>query len=93
MTDRVPAGRVARIMGAPRHATKHLAKAVSAERVVYILHSQECLTMFDDLRDCPFSLALDTGVDVAEWVENQPAEVAIEDGRLIPTAEAGETGS
>lgn len=54
-------------VGADRHATDHLARAVSAEERVYILHSQECLKSGIDLRNCEFSVALDNGIDIDVW--------------------------
>lgn len=88
MTNLVPAEDIERIVGAKRHPTKHLARAVSAEQTVYILHSHQCLTESRrygrDLRSCPFSLALDNGIDVARWDQDTPLPVLIEDGRLVP---------
>lgn len=62
MTDLVPAADIERIVGAKRHPTKHIARAVNAETTVYILHSRECLGSGIDLRECEFSLALDNGI-------------------------------
>jgi hypothetical protein len=78
VTDIVPAGDIERIVGVPRHATEHWGRAVSAEQQVYILHSQECL---DDprwgLEDCLLSLALDQGIDLADWVEDVPVRLGV----------------
>lgn len=91
MTARVPRNRIEKIVGAPRHPTDHYARAASAEQTVYILHSLECVDAFEDLRDCPFSLALDNGIeDVFDrWTEDVPLVVSIEDDRLVPAAVAG----
>jgi len=91
MSDIVPAEDIERIVGAPRHAFDHLACAVSFEQTVYILHSSRCLDatrrLGRDLRDCPFSLALDNGIEGSayEWAEDVTVKVEIsDDGDLVP---------
>uniref|UniRef100_A0AAU7J8E8 Uncharacterized protein n=2 Tax=unclassified bacterial viruses TaxID=12333 RepID=A0AAU7J8E8_9VIRU len=82
------AERIEGIVGAPRHATLHLGRAVSAEQRVYILHSAECLRTYRDLRACPFSVALDEGIDMFDWsgFEDRPVALSICDdfGDLLP---------
>ncbi len=70
MTDIVPAEDIERIVGVPRHAHQHWGRAVSAEQKVYILHSQKCLDSISDLTGCPYSLALDDGIDIEDWTED-----------------------
>lgn len=82
MSKIVPAEDIERIVGVSRHPTQHWAKAVSAEQRVYILHSVECYDSALDLRECPFSLALDRGIDPSAWVEDEPVEVEVFDGIL-----------
>lgn len=87
MTDVVPAEEIERIVGTHRHATRHYARAVSVEQTVYILHSSMCKATVPDLRECPFSLALDNGIDERDWGghENKAVRVTINrDSRLIP---------
>lgn len=86
MSSTVPADQIEQIVGTERHTTRHYARAVSAEQTVYILHSQECRDRYDDLRDCPWSLALDRGIGEHEWAgrEDRPVLVRVRDGRLIP---------
>lgn len=88
MSELVNAGEVERVVGVPRHPTYHIARAVSAEQTVYVLHSQQCLDSGIDLRMCPFSLALDNGIRLHEWTEDKPLPVAIrcsiEGERLVP---------
>lgn len=89
MTDLVPSSDIEAIVGADRHPDRHLARAVSAEQTVYILHSRHCLESGIDLRACPCSRALDSGIDLDEWHfhEDQPGvPVVIEDERLVPAA-------
>lgn len=87
MTDRVSPKRIEQIVGVQRHQTKHYGRAVSAEQTVYILHSRACRAWNPDLRECPFSLALDRGIDLDRWVEDVPVELAIDGGRLVPDTE------
>lgn len=84
MTDLVSPDEIEQIVGVQRHHSWHYARAVSEEQTVYILHSEKCRDATPDLRDCPFSAALDRGIDVAEWVEDQPVRVVVRWGRLIP---------
>jgi hypothetical protein len=90
MSDLVPTEDIERIVGAKRHATKHQAKAVSAEQKVFILHSRKCLDSGIDLRDCRFSWALDNGIRLSEWQEDVAFTVRIQgshDGmRLVPSS-------
>lgn len=87
MSYLVPADEIERIVGIERHPTRHYARAVSAEQVVYILHSQRCKDSGWDLRGCLFSQALDNGIDEHDWsdMEDQPVRVSINSRhRLIP---------
>lgn len=87
MTAHVSPDEIERIVGAQRHATRHFARAVTDEGVVYILHSALCKSSTPDLRECPFSLALDNGIDGNDWDghEDKAVRVSINrDCRLIP---------
>jgi hypothetical protein len=87
VTALVPTDEIERIVGVQRHATRHYARAVSAEQTVYILHSHRCKDSGRDLRECWFSVALDNGIDEGDWagVEDQPMRVTItRSQRLIP---------
>jgi hypothetical protein len=88
MSVRVDSTKIEAIVGAERHPVSHIARAVSDEQMVYILHSQHCLDQeiagIRDLSDCPYSLALDEGIDVAEWIQDEPVRVAVSLGRLVP---------
>ena len=88
MSERVAVEDIERIVGTERHATMHYANAVSAEEMVYVLHSQECLDSYSDLRLCPYSKALDTGINPYEWSKNEPVLVEIYQGRLKPAVDA-----
>jgi hypothetical protein len=83
MSDLVPADRIERIVGASRHPTDHIGRAVSSERTVYILHSRECRDSGIDLRECPYSLALDRGIGLSGWKEDVATRLEIIDGRLV----------
>lgn len=86
MSALVPGDQIEQIVGVERHATRHYARAVSAEQVVYILHSHECKDSGIDLRECPFSVALDRGIDEYDWSdrEDRPVLVRVRNGFLIP---------
>lgn len=78
MTRLEPADKIESIVGAKRHPEFHLARAVSSEQRVYILHSKECAASGKDLRKCDFSLALDEGIDPDVWKHHQDRPVRIE---------------
>jgi hypothetical protein len=83
MSDLVAADRIEKIVGASRHPTDHIGRAVSSERTVYILHSHECRDSGIDLRECRYSLALDRGIGLSEWKEDAATRLEIIDGRLV----------
>lgn len=84
VTELVPAEDIERIVGVKRHEKYHYARAVSAEQTVYVLHPHECIAMYTDLRVCPWSIALDDGIDTNEWVEDTPLRVNLLHNRLKP---------
>lgn len=47
------------LVAAKRHPTKHLGRLDSDTETIYILHSNECVNTFPDLRDCRYSRALE----------------------------------
>ena len=84
MSDRVPADTIEATVGARRHPREHIIRGDYTNGRAYILHSAECLQRYADLRNCPWSLALDRA-DV--WLSSdQPQFVRVRDGRLVATA-------
>ena len=80
MTDRVPARDIERIVGATRDQARHIIRGDHETGLAYILHPHDCLARHDDLRDCPWSLALDRG---EAWLpDDRPYYVRLRDGRL-----------
>lgn len=95
MTNLVPASEIEQLVGARRHPTRHFARAVSKEEIVYILHSAGCRDSGRDLRECWFSMALDKGIRDADWASHmdQPVRVTIDvlgEHLLMPVAPVGE---
>lgn len=90
MTDLVDPDRIEELVGARRHATEHYGRAVSTSRTVYVLHSEACRASTPDLRDCPFSRALDDGIELPtvwekwEHVQDRPVVLDVAVGFLIP---------
>lgn len=84
MTEIVSADRIEQIVGARRHPTHHLGRAVSADQDVYILHSQACKDSGLDLRTCSYSAALDLGIDPADWEDDTTVSLVIQRGTLVP---------
>lgn len=84
MSQKVPADEIETLVGAKRSEEKHIARAVSAKQTVYLLHPYACLEFYEDLRNCPWSRALDEGIDPDEWTEDVPVIVRVRDGLLVP---------
>lgn len=86
MSNLVPANEIERLVGAKRHPHQHLGRADSTGQTVYVLHSQCCKESGIDLRKCEWSLALDNGIDFADWkgFEDLPVVLAIIGARLFP---------
>lgn len=64
-------------VGVRRHPTKHLARAVSSEQRVYLLHSAACVATTTELRTCPYSRALDFGIRLDVWEHDQDRAVMV----------------
>lgn len=77
MTDLVDPDEIEEIVGVKRRAIEHVGRVVKAEQKIYILHSQQCLDSGIDLRECKFSLALDRGVQPANWVTAERLELPV----------------
>jgi hypothetical protein len=86
MSEIVPSDQIEQIVGAQRHRSVHLGRAVSSEQTVYILHSVECRASGIDLRECKFSIALDNDIDLTVWAAylDRPVLLMIWDGFLVP---------
>lgn len=86
VADLVPADQIERAVGARRHPYQHLGRAVSSEETVYVLHSEKCRDSGIDLRECEWSLALDRGIDLADWQghEDRAVVLAFRHERLFP---------
>ena len=81
MTHRVPADQIEALVGAKRHQSRHIIRGGEVSGIAYILHPHTCLKRHTDLRECPWSLALDRD-DV--WLpDNGPHYVNLRAGQLI----------
>ena len=90
MSDLVSPDEIEAIVVINRHPVWHYARAVSEQETVYILHSAECKASRPDLRKCPFSRALDRGIDVTVWATamDRPVRVLVDAGRLVALEES-----
>ena len=88
MAHLVPPESIEKIVGVPRDQTKHIARAVSGEEQVYILHSQECVDSGIGLLNCEFTHALDdTDFSTHEQWKGKfdnPQWVEVYSGDLVP---------
>lgn len=93
MTDLVPEADIERIVGVTRSLGQHIGRAVTRgdhlrkKDTFYILHSKQCLREHEDLKRCPFSRALDKGIQPEWWiaVEDKPVYIGINhDFRVVP---------
>lgn len=84
MTDLVDPADIERIVGHGRARSEHYARYVQDEGRLYILHSQQCIEKTPDLRNCPFSIALDEGEVVHPFPSLVPVAIRFApDGRTI----------
>lgn len=84
MSAPIPPDEVETLVGARRHRTKHIGRAVTARRTVYMLHSRECRDERADLTECPYARASDNGIDPSEWPPDTAVYVIVGDGHLTP---------
>lgn len=86
MSELVDPDSIEEIVGATRHPLRHLARAVSGEETVYVLHSMRCVSKGRDLRECSYSRMLDVGIDRARWegFEDRAVVVHLSPGGLVP---------
>ena len=95
MTERVDPTEIETKVGAPRHENLHLGlvdlnghdpASYLIQAQVFILHSHRCKSAREDLRECPFSIALDRGA--GQWDPDLFERTVVlgidEYGRLIP---------
>ena len=82
MSELVDPVLIEELVGARRNVFVHIGRM----RIdgFYILHSQECVGSGIDLRDCRFSLALDSGIDPMDWPDRPVFLLFNEDGYLAP---------
>ena len=83
MSERVPASQIEGLVGAHRHPTEHIVRgdSPSGSGVAYIMHPAVCLARYDDVRECPWSLALTRG---EVWLpDDLPHRVRLRNGELI----------
>lgn len=98
MSDLVDPSEIERLVGVTRHATEHYGRAVSAEEQVYVLHSQQCKDTREDLRTCPYSIALDRGItSPLPWTgwrrtQDRPVHLTLYRGWLLPDFAEYKTG-
>lgn len=84
MTDLVDPADIERIVGRGRSFSDHYARYVASEDRIYILHSQQCVDKTPDLRNCPYSIALDDGEVVHPFPSLVPVAIRFApDGRTI----------
>lgn len=56
MIEHVDPNSIEAIVGAKRHNTLHLGRAISSNQTVFILHSRSCKETVDDLFTCVYSI-------------------------------------
>ena len=92
MSELVNPAEIEQIVGAKRHPTRHIGRAIESEQTVYILHSRECVDSGINLRRCDFSLALDAGIHRANWETaislGVPVWLEVIGNLLVPTGRA-----
>lgn len=90
----VPPSEIEGIVGTVRHEYHHFARAVSAEEMIYLLHSAQCRDWDASFRSCAFAQAHTAGLSRSMWAghEDKPVQVVLVNGRLTPIQSAMEIG-
>ena len=90
MAEVVDASEIEHIVGAKR-GVLHKSRAYDSTGQVFILHSHGCLAL-GDLLACPYTKAMEQGIDIATWRlrgwMEVPVIVGIHEGTLIPLSKA-----
>ena len=87
MSELVDPAQIEEIVGAGRHRTEHIGRMDTRKKRIYILHSEVCMEQYgQDLRHCPYSLALDDGIAEEDWgLRDRPVYLSIDNlGVLTP---------
>ena len=94
MSNKVDPNQIEEIVGTKRNRKAHIGKFVSEEDKVYIMHSRECVVAHEDLRQCKFSLAMDTGLPEKAWNKyaDKTVLLGIMKDFLVPLIELNEAG-
>lgn len=91
MAERIPGDRLKLIFGFDgRFKHMHVVKITETDKMAWMLHAQDCLDKYDDLRLCPYSHAQDNGLDEEVWADYKEQNVIVaisnEYGDLIPVS-------
>lgn len=91
MSKLVPTEEVESVVGATRHQTLHIGRAVTETETLYLLHPHSCKDTGIDLRECEYSLAMDIGINPERWTNffDQAVFVEIENEMVVPVSTIG----
>jgi hypothetical protein len=62
----------------------HYGTVTPSENRIYLIHSEQCHVHYDELRECPYSVALTNGIDEESWVFDVTVPLEIRDGKVYP---------
>lgn len=89
MTHLVSEDEIEDIVGASRHPILHIAYAHSVDKIVYILHPEDCASKktYRSLNECIYSRTLDLGIDEEVWkgFTDIPVYVRLTVNGMVPT--------
>jgi hypothetical protein len=89
VVDRVPASEIETLVGIDRHPVRHYGRADSRAGKFFILHSDECRRAPESITQCEYSLALERGLNEADWYFYEDCPVVLgfdEHDNLVPYA-------
>lgn len=89
MSDLVNPDEIEAIVGHAREEYAHWGRMSTVDKRFYILHSRRCKDSGIDLRQCPYSVALDQCFDPLDWegLEDRPMPLELWHGNLMPDEE------
>jgi len=91
MVEKIPTDRLKMIFGFDgRFQHMHVVKVTNADKMAWMLHAQDCLDKYDDLRECPYAVAQGVALDEALWADYKEQNVIVslstEYGDLLPVS-------
>ena len=78
MVNIIPPDEIEELVGSARLFDKHVGRVITAERRFVLMHSEQCLQEYDDLRDCPYSQSMQSNFYSGRWESHRDEAMLVE---------------